>query len=315
MADYHYGQHGVVPQPRSTPASYDGIQTMPENGLHPVEQTMERLPSAVEASASPYVLPEAHGQAQLGTPPAHPPHQQHLSTTEFQKPEPNDTYMAYHSSSQLPSASFSQASPVPEKTILGLRKPTFFLTLSNIFLVIVVILVGVLPSQLNKNQNTGGACAGGSGASNGGGPPTSPNGTAPTYPATGGNSPRICFDTNTAPRAESQFGAPAVDCPRRDNATARYTVPGTSLTFERVCGVDTTAGDIGSFPTTSMPDCLALCAQLNLYPSSTMGRCLGVSWVFGSGLQGQGSSYCYPKYNISIPRSRRLDTESAYLVT
>lgn len=312
MADYHYGQHGAAPQPRSTPVSYDGIQTMPDNGLHPVEQTTERLPNAVEAGASPYVHPETHGQAQFGAPPSHLPHQQHLSATEFQKLEPDNAYMAYPSSSQLPAASFSQTSPVPDKTILGLRKPTFFLTLSNIFLVIVVILVGVLPSQLNKNQNPSGTCAG---ASNGGGSSTSPNGTAPTYPTTGGNNPRICFDTNTAPRSESQFGTPVVDCPRRDNATTRYTVPGTSLTFERICGVDMTASDMSSFPTTSMADCLALCAQLNLYPSSTMGRCLGVSWVFGNGLQGQGSSYCYPKYNISMPRSQRLDTESAFLVT
>ncbi|KLU90267.1 hypothetical protein MAPG_09231 [Magnaporthiopsis poae ATCC 64411] len=96
-----------------------------------------------------------------------------------------------------------------------------------------------------------------------------------------------------------------VDCPRPDNATAWCTVPGTSLAFERVCGVDTTAGDMGRFPATSMADCLAVCAQLNLYPSSAMGRCLGISWVFCSGLQGQGSSYCYPKYNVSMPRSRR----------
>lgn len=113
-----------------------------------------------------------------------------------------------------------------------------------------------------------------------------------THPSTGGSNPRTCFDSNTPPRAGAQFGTPAVDCPRRDNATARYTVPGTSLTFERVCGVDLTASDMGRYPTTSVPDCLAICAQLNLYPSSTMDRCLGVSWVFGSGLQGQGSSYC-----------------------
>lgn len=148
---------------------------MPDGGLHPVEQETEKLPNAAEVSASPYVRSEAHRQAQFSTPPRHlqqQQQQQFLPTSEFPKPMPGNPYMAYPSSSQLPAAS-SHSSPVPEKRIQGLRKTTLFLTLSNIFLLIVIILVGVLPSQLNKNQNTSGTCAESSGASNGGGSPTS----------------------------------------------------------------------------------------------------------------------------------------------
>ena len=75
-----------------------------------------------------------------------------------------------------------------------------------------------------------------------------------------------------------------------------------------------TGNDMARFPAMSMRDCLALCAQLNLYPSSIAGKCKGVSWVYGDGPQGTGVAFCYPK-NVTQTSSRRSGTESAVLVS
>ncbi|TLS31546.1 hypothetical protein PpBr36_02579 [Pyricularia pennisetigena] len=134
---------------------------------------------------------------------------------------------------------------------------------------------------------------------------------APSNPSDGRN-PKICFDTTTPPAARSQYGTTRADCPR--SGDKRYTVPGTNLTFTRTCGVDYKDNDLGRFPTATMEDCLALCAQLNIYPSSGQGLCEGVTWMFG-GTQGEGSSYCYPKYKVDAKGPDRTDVESAVLIT
>ena len=69
------------------------------------------------------------------------------------------------------------------------------------------------------------------------------------------------------------------------------------------------------FPVTTMQDCLALCAQLHLYPSSIAGPCVSVTWVYDNGgdAQGEGISYCILK-NGTGSSVRNQGMESAILV-
>lgn len=102
------------------------------------------------------------------------------------------------------------------------------------------------------------------------------------------------------------------ECPL-PGGSANYTVSGTNLKFKRVCETDYPNDDMGQFPVISMADCIHLCAQLNLYPASAKGRCMGVSWVYADGPQGEGISFCYPKSAMGKPQERAA-TESAILV-
>jgi hypothetical protein len=124
---------------------------------------------------------------------------------------------------------------------------------------------------------------------------------------------KICFATDKSITNAVAMGDVIAECPLPDN-NANYTVPGTTLTFRRACETDYPSGDMGEFPVISMADCIHLCAQLNLYPASARGRCLGVSWVYADGPQGTGLSFCYPKSAMKEAQSR-VATESAVLIT
>ncbi len=125
----------------------------------------------------------------------------------------------------------------------------------------------------------------------------------------------ICFDTNQAPSGPdtAALGTPRPDCPLSVE-NRLYTVPGTNLTFLRSCETENAGEDLGYFPVLTMKDCLALCAQLNLYPSSAEGQCVGVTWAYGDGPQGTGVNFCFPKTAI-IATAKRTGTESAELWT
>ncbi|TLD19754.1 hypothetical protein PspLS_09722 [Pyricularia sp. CBS 133598] len=198
--------------------------------------------------------------------------------------------------------------PVKEKRICGLRPTTLYLSLSNILLVLGLVALGVYHAISAKGGNVNqpaaeaGVCVA---------PTNNITTNAPSKPSDSRN-PNVCFDTTTPPASRSQYGATRADCPR--DGDKRYTVPGTNMTFTRTCGVDFKDNDLGRLPTSTIEDCLALCAQLNLYPSSGQGSCQGVTWMFG-GTQGEGSSYCYPKYKVDTKGPGRSDVESAILVT
>jgi hypothetical protein len=72
---------------------------------------------------------------------------------------------------------------------------------------------------------------------------------------------------------------------------------------------------MGRFPVSNMADCMALCAQLSLYPSSSLGPCVGVTWVYGDGAQGLGNSFCFPKSLVNLNGTARNGTESAWIVS
>lgn len=83
--------------------------------------------------------------------------------------------------------------------------------------------------------------------------------------------------------------------------------------------MDYVGSDMARFPVRSMRDCMALCAQLNLAPSSAFGRCVAVTWVQDTsrwGPQGTDIAFCFPK-NRTDPRARdaKGGVESAVLLT
>jgi len=123
---------------------------------------------------------------------------------------------------------------------------------------------------------------------------------------------KICFATDKSITNAVALGEVITECPLPSGA-ANYTVPGTKLKFRRMCETDYPSGDMGKFPVISMLDCIHLCAQLNLYPASAEGRCLGVSWVYADGPQGTGLSFCYPKSSMARSQAR-VATESAVLI-
>lgn len=195
------------------------------------------------------------------------------------------------------------------KIILGLRRTAFWLSLSNILLAIAVVVVGVAVFETHKGNNIVTAAPEPSPSA-----PTSCNSvTTATGPSpTTSTSGNVCLATKKT-STSAALGAPLVECPL-SSTDASYTVPGTNLTFVRSCSTDYVGNDMAQFPATTMADCLAVCAQLHLYPSSALGACAGAVWVYGDGPQGENISFCFPKWQMSSS-STRANTESAVLVT
>lgn len=183
------------------------------------------------------------------------------------------------------------------KRMLGMLPLTFYLSLSNLLFALGLLALGISYSTSKKDavqiSTEGLICPA-------------------TNTTTSSSNPKICFDNNTPSTSRSMFGVARADCPRNDDLN--YTVPNTNLTFTRSCKMDLTDNDLGRLPVLTMADCLAICAQMNLYPSSGQGPCLGATWVFGD-TQGMGISYCYPKFNVSSKGKDRTDVESAILVS
>lgn len=142
--------------------------------------------------------------------------------------------------------------------------------------------------------------------------PSATTTSATTLPTCSAEAGKICFATDKSATNAVALGEVITECPL-PNGAANYTVPGTNLKFRRMCETDYPSGDMGKFPVLSMPDCIHLCAQLNLYPASAEGRCLGVSWVYADGPQGTGISFCYPKSSVAKSQAR-VATESAVLI-
>ncbi|KAK4097582.1 hypothetical protein N658DRAFT_500287 [Parathielavia hyrcaniae] len=198
--------------------------------------------------------------------------------------------------------------------ILGLRKTTFFLTLSNILLAVGLVVLGVVQSRVSSSPAGGldtqqSSCSGSTSLITG-----SATSTSTAAAATGStDNGKICFDTDRSITSAVALGDVIPECPLPEGSDVNYTVPGTNLTFARVCETDYPSQDMAQFPVLTMLDCIHLCAQLNLYPASARGRCMGVSWVYADGPQGTGLSFCYPKSAMN-ESNRRAATESAVLL-
>ncbi|KAK3902162.1 hypothetical protein C8A05DRAFT_15736 [Staphylotrichum tortipilum] len=194
--------------------------------------------------------------------------------------------------------------------ILGLRKTTFFLTASNLLLMIGLIVLGVVQSRVLKNTQVASSPGLEAPASCSSASPTCTPSSTSTVAVN--NAAKICFATDKSITNAVALGEARSECPLPDDA-ANYTVPGTKLRFKRACETDYPSGDMGRFPVITMLDCIHLCAQLYLYPASAEARCIGVSWVYADGPQGTGISFCYPKSSLKMSQARAA-TESAVLM-
>ncbi|KAK5653061.1 hypothetical protein OQA88_9347 [Cercophora sp. LCS_1] len=228
----------------------------------------------------------------------------------------------YNTTAAVPAYAYPAAVPPdaakPPKKILGLRPPTFFLTLTNILLAIGIIVVAVV---LSRDDNTASQSSTTCPIN------TNNNTTTPGNTTTGAipegfhaDSKNICFHTSEPPPSGQDPTRPFSECPL-SSGNSIYTAPGTNLQFRRECDTDydVSAGgaDMGRFPARTMQDCIAICAQLNLYPSSGRGRCRGVTWVWDAarwGQQGTADAFCFPK-NSSVGAETKFGAESAALLT
>ncbi|KAH8886495.1 hypothetical protein GQ53DRAFT_344990 [Thozetella sp. PMI_491] len=198
----------------------------------------------------------------------------------------------------------SEKEAVPEAGAGG-RKMNVWLALSlvgNVLLIIAVVVVGVVLGK-KSSDNTASPSANSTSC------PAAQNTTCPTLAPT----KNICFATNSSDA--SGFIRPGSECPL-SNDQRLYTVPNTNLTFRRECNIDYPSNDLGKYPTSSMADCLAFCAQLNIYPTSILGPCKGVVWVTGEGAgddqEGRNVSFCFPKY-AAAQSGPRDGCEAAWL--
>jgi len=142
--------------------------------------------------------------------------------------------------------------------------------------------------------------------------PTRGNASPGQNPAAScGGGGAVCFET----RGASDLGAGETrpECPLSGDGRL-HTVAGANLTFVRSCDTELIGDDLGWFPTVSMQDCLALCAQLHAHAVSSVGRCEGVTWVYGDGPQGSDVNFCFTKTRITASY-RRGGTESGELWT
>ncbi|KAK4446418.1 hypothetical protein QBC34DRAFT_150232 [Podospora aff. communis PSN243] len=206
------------------------------------------------------------------------------------------------------------------KRIFGMQRSVFALTISNILFAIALIAVGVVLSRDDDTTTQGitGSAANSTvcpSVPTGNNNNASSNAVAPAISSGG-----ICFNTRTQLAASSGGGTPnpgttIPSCPLDPNKT-EYTVPGTNLRFRRDCNSNYVGDDIANFPTRTMEDCIALCAQLNLFPSSFFGPCKSVAWSFDiavHGYQGDRKAFCWLK-NSTLPRKFQEGIESAILL-
>lgn len=103
---------------------YEGLQPVdspdPSSGLQPVTTTPPYQDHHIKYQQYFYQSPQQHGETTTGT--------EEISNTVTIEEKKS-------------------------RRILGMRRTTFWLTASNIILAIALVLVGVLPAQLGKNNN------------------------------------------------------------------------------------------------------------------------------------------------------------------
>jgi len=239
------------------------------------------------------------------------------------------THEIAHTTGQTPAGQTSgyttthTTAPAPKK-IFGMQRTVLALTISNILFAIALVVVAV---ELSRNTNkTYQDVPGSSGNSTVCPPfPTNTPTINPTNDSTTLSAPlphvdsaNVCFKTHTqlaSSGAALNPGTTIPSCPL-DTSKTEYTVPGTALKFRRDCNANYVGDDIANFPTRTMEDCIALCAQLNLFPASVFGLCKSVAWDYDvaiHGLQGDQKAFCWLK-NSSLPRKFQEGIESAMLI-
>ncbi|KAK3985718.1 hypothetical protein QBC44DRAFT_403918 [Cladorrhinum sp. PSN332] len=186
------------------------------------------------------------------------------------------------------------------------RRTTLALVITNILLGVALIILGTVQSHVlkdnsNSNVNTTAPSSAGS-ESQCPQPEPKPSETV---------TPTVCFNSSLDQNLRGKS-----ECPySTGDPRAFYTVPGTQFRFERICGKDYNGNDMGSVPTATMLDCIALCAYTRMHNLSVVGlqgTCMAVAWNYGAG-RGDQIGLCFLKF-----RANRLDEapglESAVLM-
>lgn len=141
-------------------------------------------------------------------------------------------------------------------------------------------------------------------------PPASPlpTGANSTSPSSSNTIPSSSA-TPTKPTNTSSSTAPTVtailptlDCPAANNTV--YTVPGMTITFLHVCGIDYSgtggATDLSHVYTNSMAECMNLCASFS--------KCTGCGWgVVAGDIVGGTSHRCWMKNDLRVAHAARDD--------
>ena len=124
-------------------------------------------------------------------------------------------------------------------------------------------------------------------------PPTFTPKLNSTIKATNADSSNVCFHVSesTILNQSLAYGTAISAClqaasPSTNYTLPNYTVPGTNITFSRRCNGFAKSFEMGRWPVRCMEDCMALYAQMNLFPSSYRGKCVSVSWNWDVSLHG-----------------------------
>jgi len=94
---------------------------------------------------------------------------------------------------------------------------------------------------------------------------------------------KVCFNTNTTnDRDQPLAKRHASGIPTIESHQPSFTVPNTNVSFTVSLNTAHDGHDIAEFPVLSMADCLALCAQLHLYPLQDEGKCHAAAMIYGN---------------------------------
>ncbi|KAI1268832.1 hypothetical protein F5Y18DRAFT_423062 [Xylariaceae sp. FL1019] len=143
----------------------------------------------------------------------------------------------------------------PPRTILGLRRATFFLSLA---LIVVILAAGI------------GAGVGGSVAVNNARNSCATNSTMPSSPisaltTTATVTIEAGTTSTTAGRLVVPTGVVALDCPSLSGTSETIKLGSKSWVFDLTCGTDFGGGDIGAVIVYSINDCMQACAAHNYF--------------------------------------------------
>ncbi|ETS86672.1 hypothetical protein PFICI_00500 [Pestalotiopsis fici W106-1] len=141
--------------------------------------------------------------------------------------------------------------PKPERTIFGMRRATFFLSVALLVVIIgAAVGGGVGGSLAAKNNSTCAPCSSGSNTVS----VTTVTATAASTP-TGTSSSVLSVPT----------GVVALDCPSLTNQDQVISLASQSWTFKPTCGTNYIGADITAIIVYSFRDCLQGCAAMNYF--------------------------------------------------
>ncbi|KAI1114777.1 hypothetical protein F5Y14DRAFT_412788 [Nemania sp. NC0429] len=157
-----------------------------------------------------------------------------------------------------------ESSPAQERTIFGLRRPTFFLSLALVVVILAAAIGGGVGGSIAV-QNAQKSCITNStrqALENSSSPPTATitKTTTVTKTVNAGAS-----STTTTGGLVVPTGILALDCPNLSGTSQTIQLGSKAWVFEAACGIDHRGGDIAAVIVYSFHDCLQACAAHNYF--------------------------------------------------